>query len=1135
MEFKRCYGCMRKLDAPGGVCARCGYDNTTGPAVQPKHALPCGTVLNGRYVVGRVLGQGGFGITYIGYNLSLEMPVCIKEYFPTGAMRSSRENRSVYWSGGNAEQLHQGRESFITEARKAVRLNDLDSVVKVYDVFFENETAYIIMNYLEGESFQRWLVRRDEPLDEKSCFELLEPVMRDLRQVHERGIIHRDIKPDNLMRTPEGKLILLDLGAAKDLSGGSAQSSYMVASQGFSPVEQYTRHGAIGPWTDVYAMCATIYYCVTGKLLPTPTERMSGEEADFSLLSPALRPVLEKGLAIKPRDRFQSMGELLDALRGVFGSRRASEDKPQTQRKRKTLPLILAAALALVLVFFGGMRFAGQRSPVMIEPPAPVTLTETLAPTPEPTVEPTAEPTPEPTVAPASEPTPEPTPEPTVAPTPEPTPEPTIAPTPIPTPVPTAAPTPVPTPEPTPVPTPEPVSAERAAYIEAEELLASGDKAHAAMAFYALDGYADARERSFALWRELQPCGVIAVGENHIVGVHEDGTVFATGDNTNGQCGVDDWQNIVSVAAGRLHTVGLRADGTVVAAGYNQNGECSVDKWTNICAIAVGGHHTVGLRADGTAVATGAGISKGWCNVSDWHDIIAIAAAGNWSIGSSVGLRADGTIAYTGTKIGENRFLDWQDIVAIAVSSNHLVGLKADGTVLAIGSNACGQCEVSDWSDIVAISAGGTHTVGLRADGTVLATRYTGSPEKYHGQCDVNAWSGIREIAAGSDLWGAYTVGVKEDGTVVCTGSGNFGRCDVSDWRNIRLPSYSNTDIVKPEPTSVPMPLQTIEPTPEPLRIVDIAGNTNITVVLYSDGTTAALGHNTLGQCDVLDWRDIEKIYVGSAHTLGLHADGTVSAVGGRSFGECDVSDWTDVMDISASNGVTIALKKDGTVVACGQNGNGQCNVSDWSGIIAIDTGWRNTLGLRENGTVVAAGINTYGQCNVSDWTEIAAISFHGDAWDAHTVGLRKNGTVVAVGDNYYGQCDVAGWHDIIQIKATAKQTYGLRSNGTVVAVGDNSSGQCEVSEWKDIVQLSANSNFVLGLRKDGTVVMAGSTSYGDFDITGWTDIVKVSAGSQTAVGLRSDGTIVATGENNFGQCDVETLNAPVLAARRGN
>ena len=294
MEFSRCYSCMQTLDAPGAVCPHCGYDNTAGPAAQPDYILPCGTVLDGRYVIGKKLGQGGFGISYIAYNLALDTTVCIKEYFPAGAaMRSAANSRIVLWSGGEiAAELRRGRESFVKEARKAVKLRDLTHVVKVWDVFYENETAYIVMDYIEGKTLRDRLLEQNRPLDEKTCFALLSPVMEDLEQVHARDIIHRDIKPDNLMRTPEGKLILLDLGAAKDLSGGSLQSSYMVASQGFSPMEQYTRHGEIGPWTDVYAMCATIYYCVTGKVLPTPMERMSGEEPVFDRLSPALRPVL---------------------------------------------------------------------------------------------------------------------------------------------------------------------------------------------------------------------------------------------------------------------------------------------------------------------------------------------------------------------------------------------------------------------------------------------------------------------------------------------------------------------------------------------------------------------------------------------------------------------------------------------------------------------------------------------------------------------------------------------------------------------------------------------------------------------------------------------------------------------------
>ena len=312
MELKRCYGCMRELSAPGIVCPNCGYDNTKDPGLQPSHVLPCGTILNGQYLVGRSLGQGGFGITYIGYDLNLDIPVCIKEYYPEGSVsRVAEQSSGVYWGSSDyAQTLRDGRISFVREARKAVKLRDLNHVVTVWGIFFENETAYIIMDYIEGETIKSRLVRTQRPLGERECVALLTPVMRDLEKIHERGIIHRDIKPENLMIRTDGELMLLDMGAAKDLSTGSGQSSFMVASQGFSPLEQYNRNGRIGPWTDVYGVCATIYYCLTGRRLPTPTERMSGEKIDWQGLTPEMKTALEKGLALQPEDRTQTMGEL---------------------------------------------------------------------------------------------------------------------------------------------------------------------------------------------------------------------------------------------------------------------------------------------------------------------------------------------------------------------------------------------------------------------------------------------------------------------------------------------------------------------------------------------------------------------------------------------------------------------------------------------------------------------------------------------------------------------------------------------------------------------------------------------------------------------------------------------------------
>ena len=340
MGFTRCYSCMQELDRPGGRCPRCGNENNTLARSQPSHALPCGYLLHGRYVIGKTLGQGGFGMTYIGWDLALETRVCIKEYFPAGAaMRSSTMSTTVTWSGGNnAEELKGGRESFIKEARKAVKLRKLNAVVQVWDVFYENETAYLVMDYVEGVTLKRHLTETRKPLSEEECVRLLMPVMKDLEAVHARGIIHRDISPDNLMLQTDGTLVLLDIGAAKDLSRGNGQSSMLVAKKGFSPLEQYATGGSIGPWTDVYAMCATIVYCVTGGLIPTPMDRISGEKLDLSGFTPAFAEVLKKGLAIRPKERIQTMSELANSLIVATKPMATPEPIPEPTLERVPVP-----------------------------------------------------------------------------------------------------------------------------------------------------------------------------------------------------------------------------------------------------------------------------------------------------------------------------------------------------------------------------------------------------------------------------------------------------------------------------------------------------------------------------------------------------------------------------------------------------------------------------------------------------------------------------------------------------------------------------------------------------------------------------------------------------------------------------
>ena len=223
-------------------------------------------------------------------------------------------------------------------------------------------------------------------------------------------------------------------------------------------------------------------------------------------------------------------------------------------------------------------------------------------------------------------------------------------------------------------------------------------------------------------------------------------------------------------------------------------------------------------------------------------------------------------------------------------ANNHTVALKADGTVMATGYNAYGECDVSDWKDVVDVSAGYNYTISLKANGTVVAAGYN-----EYGQCDVLDWVDIVSVSAGHN----HTIGLKADGTVVATGNNASRQCNVSNWKDI----------------------------------VAVSAGHNHTIGLKADGTVVATGYNEYGQCDVLGWTDIVSVSAGNDCTIGLKTDGTVVAVGYNEYGQCDVLDWVDIVAVSAGHNHTIGLKDDGTLVATGSDRNRQCDVSDWTNI----------------------------------------------------------------------------------------------------------------------------------------------------------------------------------------------------------
>lgn len=325
------------------ICPYCGND--IGDLPSESFSLSAGSVLKERYIVGRVLGNGGFGITYIGYDKSLQRRIAIKEYFPTEcASRQNGELAVEPYSGERGERYATGLESFAAEARRLANLTSIEGVVDVYDVFKENNTAYIVMEYLSGETVKEMLNRR-KTLGFGTTMNIIIPVLQSLIKVHEEGLIHRDISPENIMRTTQGKIVLIDFGASRNNSLSVSKSLSVILKPGYAPIEQYDNKLDQASWTDVYATAATMYKMLTGV---TPENSNSRLLSDTLLpvselregLPPELDNILAKALAVRPEERTQTAKEFLDellTLKDPKKVKKAPQPKPQKNVSTKTV------------------------------------------------------------------------------------------------------------------------------------------------------------------------------------------------------------------------------------------------------------------------------------------------------------------------------------------------------------------------------------------------------------------------------------------------------------------------------------------------------------------------------------------------------------------------------------------------------------------------------------------------------------------------------------------------------------------------------------------------------------------------------------------------------------------------------
>lgn len=315
---KLCPGCMQHLKDSNTTCPHCGYPEKH---LTVKDSLPVFSILAGKYLLGAPLGKGGFGITYIAMHLPDEKIVAIKEFFPANlAVRDTDNETVVPADDTKAVYYRTGMKSFSEEGRILYLLSDIEHIVHVTEQIQANNTTYLVMEYVPGISLKKYMKQQQKLFSEQETLTLMQPILIAMQAMHQKGILHRDISPENLMLSPDNTLTLIDFGAARTFSRSDDDNLTVILKRGYAPEEQYHSNSRQGPWTDLYAVCAVMYQMLTG-ILPqeasaraeedhlTPISRIEGLS-----LSPSTCAALEKGLQMDPMERYPDIGALMKVL-----------------------------------------------------------------------------------------------------------------------------------------------------------------------------------------------------------------------------------------------------------------------------------------------------------------------------------------------------------------------------------------------------------------------------------------------------------------------------------------------------------------------------------------------------------------------------------------------------------------------------------------------------------------------------------------------------------------------------------------------------------------------------------------------------------------------------------------------------
>ena len=354
---KRCFNCMKEYEEQYEVCPYCGYVDGSPP--EESYHLAPGEILNHKYIVGTAIDSGGFGIIYRAWDAQMEQIVAIKEYFPNGVVSRVPGQRDVIvYSGKNKDNFYKGVDRFLVEARNMAEFSQPD-IVALYDYFEENNTAYIVMEYLDGVSFKEYLKEKGGRIPEEELVDITLHVLGALAEIHSHHIIHRDISPDNIFLCSNHRVKVIDFGAARFSSGDESSKFSTVVKPGYAPAEQYRTKSRQGAFTDLYALGACMYQAATGEKPQESLARaMNDDLKPPKELNPEvpqyLNDIIMKAMAMDEDERFQSAEEFMKALKRHQIDKTPVKKKPKKKSKKENNILKMAIAMILTLILCFG-------------------------------------------------------------------------------------------------------------------------------------------------------------------------------------------------------------------------------------------------------------------------------------------------------------------------------------------------------------------------------------------------------------------------------------------------------------------------------------------------------------------------------------------------------------------------------------------------------------------------------------------------------------------------------------------------------------------------------------------------------------------------------------------------------------